>query len=78
MAITLSKRDLRILSIVFCSAMEHDWNEWFDGANGMTGETEEDCETLYEKLYPIFEQAGEEGLKKYLKKTNRKFKLNDL
>jgi hypothetical protein len=63
----LTQRELRILAIVFCSAMEHDWNDWFDGDDGMTGETEQYCGELYKKLIPIFEYLGEDGLENFIK-----------
>lgn len=65
--LNLTERELRILSIVFVSAMEHDWNDWFDGEIGMTGESKEKCDELYEKLHFIFDFLGEDGLKKYNK-----------
>lgn len=68
----LTQRELRVLSIIFCSAMEHDWNDWFDDENGMTGETEEYCCGLYEKLYPIFEFLGKDGRDKFIKMTKEK------
>ena len=43
--------------------MEHDWNDWFDGKDGMTGETEAYCEELYKKLHFVFDNLGSEGLK---------------
>ena len=67
----LTQRELRVLSIVFCSAMEHDWNEWFDSANGMTGESEEYCDKLYKKLIPIFNFSGKAGLDEFIENSKQ-------
>ncbi len=63
--LNLTERELRVLSIVFISAMDHDWNEWFDGYNGMTGESQEYCLELSNKLGFIFKYLGDEGKEKY-------------
>ncbi len=65
----LTQRELRVLSIIFCSAMQHDWNDWFDSRSGMTGETEEYCDVLYKKLYPIFKYLGKDGRDKFIEKS---------
>ena len=63
----LSERELRAMAIIFVSAMEHDWNDWFDGPDGMTGETKGDMNMLHQKLHFVFNNLGEEGLQKLLK-----------
>jgi hypothetical protein len=43
----LSKKEQEILSIVYVSAMEHDWNDWKE----LCEATEEELTALYKKLH---------------------------
>ncbi len=69
--LNLTERELRVLSIVFVSAMQHDWNDWFDDSNGMTCESEEYCNALHNKLYFVFDNLGVEGLNKLLNENEK-------
>lgn len=73
--LNLTERELRVLSIVFVSAMQHDWNDWFDDSNGMTGESEEYCNALHNKLHFVFDNLGVEGLNELLLNESEKTKI---